>query len=161
MAVSLSYSFVPGPGIDGLAEAAMDLTPLMDQIGALLEQSTRDRIESTNVSPDGVPWPPSLRAEEDGGPTLYQSGALAASITHQAGPDEAQIGSGMIYAGVHQTGAEILPVNGKALQFQLPNGSFATVGKVTIPARPYLGVSEDDALGIEELTQAYFAESLE
>jgi len=128
-----------------LDAAAGDLTPLMDGIGALLEQSARDRIEDTNRAPDGAPWERSFRAELDGGRTLFDSGRLAASLTHQAGRSEVQIGTDLPYAGIHQTGGEIVPAEAGALRCRLPDGGFAVVGKVTIPARPYLGVSETDA----------------
>ena len=132
-----------------------DLSPLMDQVGALLEQSSRDRIEATNVSPEGVAWPVSLRAAEVGGPTLWDSGRLAASLTHIAGRDSVEIGSNLIYAGVHQEGATIYPKSASALSFRLPNGAFVSVGSVTIPARPYLGVSDADGEEIEALTADY------
>ncbi|MBO6789518.1 MAG: phage virion morphogenesis protein [Dinoroseobacter sp.] len=145
--------------LDGLTDLDDDLTPLMDNIGALLEQSARTRIESTNVGPDGSPWPQSMRAVEDGGRTLFESGRLAASLTHEADRREARIGSNLIYAGVHQSGATITPTSGRALQFQLPNGEFVTVGKVTIPARPYLGISEEDELEIGELVSDFVSEA--
>jgi len=139
-----------------MADAGLDMTPLMDQIGALLEQSARDRIEDTNVAPDGAAWPQSLRAKEDGGLTLFESGRLAASITHTADPARTDIGSNLIYAGVHQAGATIVPRNAEALFFQLPNGEYVTVASVTIPARPYLGVSDQDELEIYDLVEDFF-----
>lgn len=137
---------------------AGDLSPLMDQIGALLEQSARDRIEDSNVAPDGSPWPVSMRASLDGGRTLYDSGRLAASLTHMAGRNTAEIGSNLIYAGIHQEGGDIVPVSAGALGFQLPDGTFVTTGKVTIPARPYLGVSDNDAEDIQDLTELFFTD---
>ncbi len=134
---------------------AGDLSPLMDQIGALLEQSARDRIEDTNETPEGVAWPVSFRASLDGGKTLFESGRLAASLTHIAGRDSVEIGSNLIYAGTHQDGATIVPVSAGALGFMLPDGTYITTGKVTIPARPYLGVSADDGEDITDLVTAY------
>lgn len=141
--------------IDQIFERSGDFSVLMDYVGVLLEQSARDRIEDTNIAPDGMAWPKSLRAQEDGGKTLYKDGHLAASQTHEAGRDQVAIGSNLIYAGVHQDGATITPKNGQALQFQLPDGSFVTVGKVTIPARPYLGISEQDEAHILGLTEDF------
>lgn len=139
----------------GLDARAGDLSPLMDDIGAHLEQMARDRIENTNVGPDGQPWPVSLRAELDGGKTLFESGQLAASLTHLAGRDFAQIGSNLIYAGVHQEGAIITGKNGGPLVFKLADGQLVEVQSVEIPARPYLGVSEDDQEEILALTADY------
>jgi len=146
--------------IGAYKDAAEDLTPLMDQIGALLETSTRDRIEDTNVSPDGVAWPRSFRAEQDGGKTLFASGRLAASIQSVPGRRQVEVGTNLIYAGIHQAGGDIVPKSGKALAFGLPDGGFAVVGKVTIPARPYLGVSDVDATEITALAVDYFEEAV-
>ncbi len=145
-------------GFDRVSERATDLSPLMDNIGALLEQSARDRIEDSNTGPDGVAWPKSLRAQEGGGKTLFDSGQLAASLTHQAGRRDVVVGSNKIYAGIHQAGATITPKNGDALAFRLPNGAFVTVGSVTIPARPYLGVSAEDEIEIGALATDYFTD---
>lgn len=49
----------------------------------------------------------------------------------------------VVYARIHELGGTIVPRNGKALRFPLPDGSFATVASVTIPARPYLRPAGD------------------
>lgn len=144
------------PAVDRMEEASTDLRPLMDDIGILLEGSTKDRLTDTNVSPDGIAWPKSMRAKEDGGKTLVDSRRLVASILNVASERAVEIGSNLIYAGIHQTGGTIVPKNGDALAFALPNGEFVTVGKVTIPARPYLGVSPDDVTGMQELIEGHF-----
>lgn len=141
--------------LETYGSAASDLTILMDQIGALLEQSARDRIEATNVSPDGTPWYPSDRVDLFGGKTLFKTGFLASRLTHEASPDQVAIGTDVIYAGVHQFGATIVPRNAQALTFVLPGGAFVEVGKVEIPARPYLGISEADEDNILDLTGMY------
>lgn len=138
-----------------LGDKAADLSPLMANIGRLLEASARDRIEATNTTPEGVPWPVSLRAQEDGGKTLFEKGRLAASLHNIPDRNSVEVGSNLIYAGVHQDGATILPVNGDALVFKLANGRTVTVGSVTIPARPYLGVSEQDAADIDKAVAHY------
>lgn len=159
MAVTLNANLDLAPFRDLLAayrSKAGDLTPLMSQIGMLLETSTRDRIQDTNVAPDGAAWPKSFRAEQDGGKTLHDSGRLAASIVNEPGPNKVLVGSNVIYAGIHQTGGDIVPKNGDALAFGLPDGGYAVVGKVTIPARPYLGISEQDRGDILAATVTYF-----
>lgn len=138
--------------------AAEDLTPLMDQLGQLLETSAGDRIRDTNQAPDGTAWPQSFRAQEVGGKTLHDSGRLAASLQHVADRRKTEVGTNLIYAGIHQVGGDIVPKAGKALAFGLPDGGFAVVGKVTIPARPYLGISTEDATEITALAVDYFEE---
>lgn len=49
----------------------------------------------------------------------------------------------VVYARIHELGGTIVPRNGEALRFRLPDGTFAVVAKVTIPARPYLRPAGD------------------
>ena len=130
--------------VAGYAAAAEDLTPLMDMCGQLLGASTKNRINETNVSPEGVPWSPSFRSVFDGGKILRDTGRLADSITHIAGAQSVEVGTNLFYAGIHQTGGVIEAKAGYALAFAFPGGGFAVVEDVSIPARPYLGISEED-----------------
>jgi len=145
---------------DRMAAGAEDMTDLMDRIGSVLINGTRDRIGTTNVDLDGTPWPQSLRVKEFGGKTLHLSGELLASVTSEAAPHEVTVGSNKIYAGVHQTGATITPKNGDALSFTLANGERVVAGSVTIPARPYLGISEAEGATIEDVTGIWFNDLL-
>lgn len=141
---------------DRVATAGADLFGLMDAIGRVLVNGARERIAQTNVTPAGVAWPKSLRATIAGGPTLRETGLLLNSITASPQARQVTVGSNLIYAGVHQEGATIRPVNAKALSFALANGDSVTAGEVTIPARPYLGISEDEAADIGDITAAFF-----
>ena len=145
-----------GAHFANLVAKASDLSPLMGTIGNILEASTKDRLRDTNTSPDGAAWPPSMRAREDGGKTLFASGQLAASIHNVPGAQEVEIGTNLIYAGIHQSGGTIVPKFAKSLAFALPGGEFAVVGSVTIPARPYLGVSDEDRSDIGDAVALYF-----
>jgi phage gpG-like protein len=138
------------------ALAGEDLSPLMDMCGALLETSTKDRMRDTNVAPDGTPWSPSFRSTYDGGKILSDSGRLADSIQYIAGPSQVEVGTNVFYAGIHQTGGIIEPKAGYALAFALPGGGFAVVGDVSIPARPYLGISDQDRDDLTAATVQYF-----
>tara|TARA_R110000796_G_scaffold45616_13_gene110305 strand:- start:10619 stop:11116 length:498 start_codon:yes stop_codon:yes gene_type:complete len=142
--------------IGAYAAAGEDLTPLMDMCGALLEASTKDRIRDTNQSPDGVPWSPSFRSVFDGGKILSDSGRLGDSITHIAGPNSVEVGTNVIYAGIHQTGGIIQAKAGYALAFAFPGGGFAVVEDVSIPARPYLGISTEDRGDLTAAVVTYF-----
>lgn len=133
---------------------AEDLTPLMDKIGTRLRESARIRIRESNTSPDGVPWPKSFRViSGQGGKTLLDSGRLDESLTFRAGPREVAIGTHIHYAAIHQFGGEIVPKAAGALFFKLANGATVMAGKVTIPARPYLGISAEDETAIGDLVE--------
>lgn len=125
-------------------EAAVDLTPAMGDIAGHMADETRERFE-TQRSPLGVPWKPSRRVEEHGGETLTLHGHLRNSIEEDYGSDYAAAGvlaggPASIYARIHQEGGEIRPKEKKALSF-----GGRLVGKVVIPARPFLGFTDADA----------------
>lgn len=128
-------------------------TPVMRDIAALGENSTRMRFR-TETGPDGKRWKPSLRAQIHGGRTLTKDGHLSGSISSNAGSDFAEWGVNRIYAAIHQFGDTIRPKKAGSLRFRLANGAFATVKKVTIPDRPFLGVDDNDRNDILDLVQA-------
>lgn len=134
-----------------------DMVPLWHDIGAEGEDSTRRRFD-TNLAPDGTPWTPSLRATVVGGKTLVQDGFLRDSIVyHLDGPDAVEWGSNLIYAAIHQTGGEIHAKTAKGLAFTLATGEFAIVRKVTMPARPYLGLASEDKAEILDIVGRHFS----
>lgn len=141
-------------GLAALGRASGDMTDLMDDIGRRLVTGIDQRFE-TETAPDGKPWKPSQRARETGGQTLTDKGRLRDSNSHQAGPRSVAVGTNLIYAAVHQDGATIRPKSAKALKFRLPNGAWVTTKAVTIPARPFIGISDGDAAAIGELTLAW------
>lgn len=161
MAVRLKITIDETPlisALDRIEKGMVDTTPLMDAIGAVLVEGTQRRFE-TGTTPRGRKWKQSLRAKERGGITLVDTGRLLSSITHAADKDEVRVGTNVRYGRIHQTGGEIRPKNAKALTFRLANGQVVSVGKVTIPPRPYLGVDQEDRAGIEEQVR-FFLEDL-
>ena len=136
--------------------AADDSTSLMEDIGTHLTRSAMTRIDRTNVGPDGVQWTMSRRVQNKGGKTLLDSHRLRNSIHFEAGPDFVEVGSDVIYSAVHQLGAAVgafgrwqhFGPNGEDRSRPLPFGS--------IPARPYLGVSNEDRSVIADLVNIYF-----
>ncbi|MEM7529383.1 MAG: phage virion morphogenesis protein [Pseudomonadota bacterium] len=140
--------------IDRIEGGAQETLPLMDAIGVVLVDGTIRRFQA-GIGPDGVPWKPSFRAQLSGGQTLIDSTRLLSSITHQAEPREVRVGTNVPYALIHQLGGEIRPVNAQALRFQLADGTFVTVGKVTIPARPFLGIDQEDREEIEDQVRLF------
>lgn len=126
---------------------AADTEPLMTNIGAVLESSMRERIEETKTAPDGTAWPPN-RA---GTSTLYETGRhLRDSLAFIASADQVEAGSSWEFAHVHQDGAVIKPKDAKRLSFMVGNRRvFAR--QVTIPARPFVGMSAEDGDEIERV----------
>ncbi|WP_374653118.1 phage virion morphogenesis protein [Dongia sp.] len=137
--------------IQALAQAAAraaDLTPLLDNIGASLVTSTQMRFEREQ-GPDGQAWPPSIRALIEGGKTLRDHNQLYGSITHVASANGVEVGSNVLYAAVHQFGATIEAKNAKTLKFKV-GGRYVSKERVTIPARPFLGIDDGDRAMIAE-----------
>lgn len=129
--------------------------PLLDHIAWMIAQQARARIDSEKRGPDGKAWPPN----KTGDSILLKTKALRDSITSTEGRNPAVIGSGLIYAGIHQTGGTILPKKAKRLVFRLGNKTiFAR--KVTIPARPYLGISAENAADILEQVAIFLRSKL-
>lgn len=131
-----------------LAHAVSDTTPIMRAIGTGLVANTQGRFDA-EVDPDGNAWAPlePVYAAGKRGPGILREsgmrGGLQGSITYRAGRDQVTVGTNKIYGAIHQFGGEILPKHGKFLIFSL-GGRTVKARSVTIPARPYLGVSSED-----------------
>lgn len=126
--------------------------PVWEAIGQYGESSTRLRFKN-QVGPDRKRWVPSIRAQVSGpGRTLIMKARLLRSITHNSDNNGTAWGTNVIYAGTHQFGAVIKAKSAGALRFRMPGGGFVTVKKVTIPARPFIGVNAEDGREMLALT---------
>lgn len=128
---------------------------LLDALGRAGMEQTRERLETEKTSPAGVAWPKTT----DGRGAMFVSGAFAESVSHAVVGDAAVWGTGHKGARVHQFGAVIRPVKGKALHFKL-GGKSVFAKKVTIPARAYLGVSAENARDLENMAMRRLAAEL-
>jgi phage virion morphogenesis protein len=147
-----------------LALVMTDTTPMMRAIGTGLVTSTQDRFDD-EVSPDGAAWAPLnpvYAAGKRGAGILRERamrGGLQSSITHRAARSEVEVGSNKIHARVHQDGAVITAKGGGRLVFRLGN-RVVHARSVTIPARPYVGISRDDQVMILETIEGGLARAL-
>ena len=115
--------------------AYFDMAELADEAGALLESSSRRRFE-TKTAPDGSDW---VAWSEDYDETrnhgqhslLVGEGDLWDSIQSYSTGTTVRVGSNLVYAAHHQVGGD-----------EIDSG---------VPARPYLGMSDDDALDLKDL----------
>lgn len=125
-------------------------------LGETLRTSTIQRFKDEE-DPEGKPWIPSIRAQEENGKTLTKSGRLRRSIKTKADSSGFAVGTNRISARTHQLGDEgrvIRARKAKGLRFRV-GGKWFTKKKVivTIPARPYLGISDDDMRNIVEMLE--------
>ncbi len=116
---------------------------LMASIGEALVSGVKTRFKNEE-DPEGRKWEPSARALAEGGKTLTDTARLRDSIDYAATPTKVMVGSNLPYARIHQYGGTIRPRKAKRLIFNGPGGEKIVAKQVTIPARPYLGVSKAD-----------------
>lgn len=122
-------------------------TELMTAIAAMGESQTRRRITDEKTAPDGSAWEPNSQ----GTSILMETGQhLLSSVAWTASESEAEWGAAWEYAHVHQNGIVIVPKQAKALIFQL-GGRTVAAKSVTIPARPFVGLSADNEQEILDL----------
>ena len=121
-----------------------DLTPLMDAVGFFLENSTRERFE-TKRDPEGISWeqikPATVarKQHKNGsirGGILVDHGDLRKSITYHASTQSVAVGTDRQYGQYHQTGT------------------------VHLPARRFLGLSEADKDGVNDIIRQFLEDAL-
>ncbi|UNF38354.1 phage virion morphogenesis protein [Bartonella krasnovii] len=93
-------------------ECQSPMGTLAQGVGRLIQESTRRRIQSEKP-PQGEKWKNNYARTS----ILYASGALSRSIDMKASPEQVIVGSGLVYARIHQLGGVISPKNGKTLRF--------------------------------------------
>ena len=126
-----------------LAQKGENLRPLMKNIAGIFASATEE-----NFKNEGRPdkWTELSEATKKQrtkqkkwpGQILQVSGQLASSISTQYDDESAVIGSNLDYAAIHQLG-----------------GQAGKNKKVTIPARPYLKLTDDDFNEILDATEQY------
>jgi phage virion morphogenesis protein len=137
-----------------LTQRMDDLQPVMTSIGEYMVRATDDRFRNQQ-DPEGNPWAPlsaATLAVKRNNKILTERGRLRGSITYKATSNSVEIGTNLIYAPTHQFGATIRAKNKKYLYWK---GASHPVKEVVIPARPFLGVSEQDEQKILGIIENY------
>jgi len=135
------------PALEAVAAAVSDMTPVMDAIGELLLVSAQDRMRD-GEQPDGTPFAPRSQTTLDRyaklgltfGAPLTVSGDMRNTLFYEADQDSVEYGSNAIQAAVMQFGAA------KGAFGKASNGASIPWG--TIPARPFIGLSDEDQSNI-------------
>ncbi|PIO98585.1 Prophage MuSo2 [uncultured Pleomorphomonas sp.] len=135
----------------------VDPSDLMTNVGAIGESQTRRRITEEKTGPDGTPWPPN----RTGTSILLRTGEhLLGSVAFVASADEAEWGASWEWAHVHQDGMTIKPKDAKRLAFVIGNQQiFAR--QVTIPPRPFVGLSDDNRVELSDVTTDWLGSLLQ
>jgi phage virion morphogenesis protein len=128
-------------------EGAITDRSLMVELSAYLVKSTIDRFPR-QTAPDGTPWLPLQQqtlARKRSTAILREQPLLSTTIREAYGDDYAGVaagGPGVSYAAIHQFGGTpAMPA-----------------GPRDIPARPYIGVSAEDATELAGIVVAYLNE---
>ena len=131
-----------------LSAGLADLTDPMAEIAEVLLASTEDRIER-GISPDGTAFAPRAQATLDGyaarkppvtpkGGPLITTGTMSSQIASASGSDFAEVGSNAVQAAM--------------MNFGGTKSAFPNLWG-DIPARPFIGLSEDDETAIVETVE--------
>lgn len=132
--------------INRLIDAGADMSSAMREIAGHLADSVADSFDREQA-PDGTPWKPlkpktkreRRRRRYAAGPILERSGDLARSILADHDETSAVAGTNLIYAATHHFGDE---------------------DRRGIPARPFLGVTEEHRSMILDAIQRHFEAAL-
>lgn len=138
-----------------LDDMNVDKAGVMNAIAEGLRTSTIERFQAQET-PEGTKWKPSIRAMETGEKTLIRTHALSTKIYANANSTGLAVGTNLEYAATHQFGDErtIRAKNGKYLKFKVGDRFVSKPSvRVTIPARPFLGISERDDEEIKEILE--------
>lgn len=124
--------------------ADLDTRELMGTMGGEILARTMKRFENAEA-PDGSRWPVTIRQKMGDSRTalLGPGSKLARSYNWRAGSDSVEIGSNWKYAAIHHFGGTIRAKRAKALRFRIGD-TWVMKKAVTIPARPALGVNDED-----------------
>lgn len=169
-----------------LAAKLNDLTPFFKDVGETLLNSTRERFR-TQTAPDGRAWDKlspayAARKPRHKDKPLTLSGALRGTLVKQADRNSLRIGTPLVYGATHQFGAakgSFGTVTARVNEYtRRGKGSRDAKGRFTagqpitvrahtrqmtvpwgdIPARPYLGLSDDDRSDLLDALNAYLAQ---
>lgn len=133
--------------LNQLQSAGGDLTPAMREIAGLLADESEQAFEDEADPATGEPWPDlaestkkqrTKKGKWPGKKLQVSAGGLAPSIHSEYGSDFAAAGTNKIYGAIHQFG-----------------GQAGRNHAVTIPARPFLGLSDEGESEVLEIVNGY------
>lgn len=157
----------------GLTPPVLPLSQAVGRVLAqILVSDVKARFDVSRA-PDGTPWRPLKRPRPDGSSKpLLDTGQLRASITAESDETGITVGTTRAGAALHQYGGTVTAPNGRPLEIPLTRqakragrsgrlrrpgkippttgsphepGHFLLVHRYVVPARPFLGVSDEAA----------------
>jgi phage gpG-like protein len=136
----------------------IDKKKINSVLGQVTRTSTLDRFKR-GKSPEGKRWQTSIRAAAEGGKTLIKTAQLRNSIRTKSDVTGFALGTNVKYGATHQYGEEgrtIRARRAKALRFRVGEKWITKKAvKINIPARPYLGLSDEDMQEIKATVEEF------
>ena len=140
------------------AYSELDRKNLNAALAETARESTLERFRQSK-GPDGKRWKTSIRAAAVGGKTLIDTAQLRNSIKSYSDEKGFAVGTNVKHAATHQfgePGRTIRARRAKALRFQV-GGKWVSKKqvKIRIPARPFLGLSDEDMQEIKATAEEF------
>ena len=138
------------------------LKPYWKSVGSYIQRQTINERFKKEQSPNGEKWKPlsvmtkamrSKKHKKGNIKILQDSGELRRSIAYEAGNNYVKVGSVLKYARIHQFGGSI-NVSNKQRGYLLHRG-FHVGRTITIQARPFLGISQQELKHIKSMFKSY------
>ncbi len=131
--------------LDRLARRTSRLEPALKDMGEHLMRTIDQRFDD-QIAPDQTPWEENkeqtkLRKSRRSRKILTDSKRLGHSIIYRADHGGLEVGTNLIYAAIHQFGGE---TGRRGARF-------------TMPARPFLGVSETEHEDLLDIVAEYIS----
>lgn len=151
-------------------ERKEDLAPCLKNIGEYLVESTEDRF-TKEVDPEGAKWAAlkeSTKNRKKHTKILTESSGLRSSIIYAVRNNGLRVGTNKIYGAAHQFGIDkdihvpahqrlVRVAFKKELKFPVWSQVKAHSFNPKLPARPFLGFSNEDRQEIMEITRDHIA----
>ncbi|MBT9430945.1 phage virion morphogenesis protein [Candidatus Symbiopectobacterium endolongispinus] len=160
-------------GLGELINRLEQRQPLMRELAAAMHDAVEENFAQQG-RPARASWSPRYVRTRQGGKILQKRGRLVSSISEYHDNDSATVGTNVVYARIHQEGGTItIPARSQRAYYkQHKDGSVGnrfvkksksnfsqwnTIGenKITIPACPFLHLTESDVDGMENTAQNY------
>lgn len=126
-----------------------------------VRESTLERFKQSK-DPNGKKWKTSIRASSENGKTLIQSSQLRNSIKSVSDATGFAVGTNAKHAATHQfgePGRTIRARKKKALHFMVDGKwVYKKQVRIRIPARPFLGLSDEDMREIKATVEDFIAQ---
>ncbi|MBR1436950.1 MAG: phage virion morphogenesis protein [Synergistaceae bacterium] len=154
----------------------LNMRQFWSSVGSYVQRQTIRERFNKEQSPDGQKWKPlapstiqhrKKRHKKGNMKILQDTGELRRSVTYEADSSFVKVGSKLKYARIHQFGGTVnvnrvgqYRYDHKNHKFKRRGNSYSYSHKVTIPARPFLGVNDAEKQHITSMFKQYLKRNI-